>query len=559
MDSLCSVGFGSIRNLGDLDCLACPDKYRMIGNFHEYYTGKRKAPVLTIFVGGFFERQPYNAQDCRSVYHVRKYNVFKLAQIKRPIDIFLSHDWPRGIAYHGNLKRLLWTKQFLANEIHENTLGSYPGEFLLKKLQPDYWFAAHLHVKYSAIYSHEGRKRKGDNGVEMDGGKALKSGKGGDVGNPDEINIDLDDEEVVAVENPDEININLDDEDEDGGEGVAGEEGKTDKSSEMQLEENTVDGRSREESQTLENSKGQQEISSEDAKPIEERQPDANVEVEEEKNAEGAIAIEESKPEARTVEAIGPSMQPVDSEPTKSDVPVISQNGDAVNQPPDVTPIPTPLPKQRKTHAKFTRFLSLDKCLPNRDFLQVLDVPADREEPFDLTYDEEWLAIMRATHEYMTLGREQKMLPTQEEMTKRVEKELEWIRENVPEGGLKIPQNFCMTTPPHSEEHMKRRMADLAFPVQNPQTIALCELIGLKSNINEKYEVKQYVEPVRENEPSSAADEVAVSENQSQKGVEDQVMQEGGFPEASQDTRAVEEEKGKEGEATGVELAATSQ
>ena len=33
-------------------------------------------------------------------------------------------------------------------------MGSGPSEYLLKKLKPAYWFSAHLHVKFAAIYHH---------------------------------------------------------------------------------------------------------------------------------------------------------------------------------------------------------------------------------------------------------------------------------------------------------------------------------------------------------------------------------------------------------------------
>jgi lariat debranching enzyme len=35
--------------------LACPPKYRSMGDFYRYYTGELVAPYLTIFIGGNHE------------------------------------------------------------------------------------------------------------------------------------------------------------------------------------------------------------------------------------------------------------------------------------------------------------------------------------------------------------------------------------------------------------------------------------------------------------------------------------------------------------------------
>lgn len=76
-----------------------------------------------------------------------------------PVDIFMSHDWPRGIYHYGSTEELLRKKKFLRQEVESNTLGSPPAEELLAHLQPTYWFSAHLHVKFAAVMQHPVRVR----------------------------------------------------------------------------------------------------------------------------------------------------------------------------------------------------------------------------------------------------------------------------------------------------------------------------------------------------------------------------------------------------------------
>ncbi|KAM5291849.1 lariat debranching enzyme [Ctenodactylus gundi] len=204
---LCCGDFQAVRNEADLRCMAVPPKYRHMQTFYRYYSGEKKAPVLTIFIGGnheasnhlqelpyggwvapniyylglagvvkyrgvriggisgifkshdyrkgHFECPPYNSSTIRSIYHVRNIEVYKLKQLKQPIDIFLSHDWPRSIYHYGNKKQLLKTKSFFRQEVENNTLGSPAASELLQYLKPTYWFSAHLHVKFAALMQHQ--------------------------------------------------------------------------------------------------------------------------------------------------------------------------------------------------------------------------------------------------------------------------------------------------------------------------------------------------------------------------------------------------------------------
>jgi lariat debranching enzyme len=60
------------------------------------------------------------------------------------------------------MDELLRAKRFLANDVQDNSLGSPPSEFLLKKLKPKYWFSAHLHTRFEATVYHTSPKLNPD-------------------------------------------------------------------------------------------------------------------------------------------------------------------------------------------------------------------------------------------------------------------------------------------------------------------------------------------------------------------------------------------------------------
>ena len=97
--------------------------------------------------------------------------------------IFLSHDWPQSIEHYGDLGSLLRRKTFFRQDIETGQLGSPPLMGLLQTIQPEWWFSAHLHVRYEATVYHDGRPPSGS--VQLPAS----------VQNPDEIAID--DEDVA--------------------------------------------------------------------------------------------------------------------------------------------------------------------------------------------------------------------------------------------------------------------------------------------------------------------------------------------------------------------------
>lgn len=187
--------------------MSVPRKYRQLGDFHLYYSGKRRAPVLTLVIGGnheasnylselhsggwlapsiyylgagnvlrygplriaglsgifhrgdyhkpHHERLPYEREEVRSVYHVRHCDISKLLDVRSPVDIGLSHDWPRRVEYHGDCERLFAERPHFLKSARADNLGSEPAERVLNHLRPRFWFSGHMHVGFRATVHHD--------------------------------------------------------------------------------------------------------------------------------------------------------------------------------------------------------------------------------------------------------------------------------------------------------------------------------------------------------------------------------------------------------------------
>ncbi|CAN6650267.1 lariat debranching enzyme [Trichomonascus vanleenenianus] len=410
--------FQAVRTPQDLNCMSVPPKYRRLGDFHEYYYGTRKAPYLTIFIGGnheasnylqelhyggwvapniyylgdagvvnfggiriggisgifndhhyeqpHFERIPLNRSSERSIYHIRQFDVLKLGLLRGKIEIMMSHDWPQGIIHFGDKNWLYRIKKHLQSDAESGRLGSPPAMELLKQLRPMYWLSAHLHVRFQALVEHE--RTKNEDEIELDIEKK----------NEDEIDLDL-------GGNEDEIGLDL---------------GGNDDEIELDIDETT--------------------------------------------------------------------------------------NDDEIELDLGETPMSEEYPKNEESNAKEstgypqTAFLALDKCLPRREFIEMIRIPAPESGSNELCYDKEWLAVTRATNKFYTANK----LPSSEDLEAQLRAERQWIEANIKD--LKIPLNFEPLTPQLAQISAEtgidiRTLSQRQPPVQiNNQTQQFCDLLQIE-------------------------------------------------------------------------------
>ena len=456
--------------------MAVPAKYRELGDFHEYYSGHRKAPYLTIFIGGnheasnhlfelyyggwvapniyymgaanvlrlgplriaalsgiwkgynfrkrHHERLPYNQDDIRSIYHVRELDTRKLLNLSSQVDIGLSHDWPNGVEWKGDYKTLFRKKDLFEADARQGKLGSVAAKMVLDHLRPPYWFSAHLHVRYSAEIDH--RKENGH--------AKLQNGTASDAESTST--------KTPALQNAEEIDLDMDDDD----------------------------------------------PSNEPAQSEPATNPDQI-------DIDGDTDQDKAPSEALPASYV--------SEELRAQLP----SSFAKKEEPQLTTTIT---------NSVTRFLALDKCLPRRDFLQLLFIPqfshndqpdpdgslndGERSDPSSepssprLCYDPEWLAITRVFAPELHLG--DLDAPSSRDLGRPhyqslIEKEKIWVDENIVKPRkLAVPENFTHTAPTQQEYLSEPKcsgkftllcpgLGEMPREYSNPQTEAFCKLLHL--------------------------------------------------------------------------------
>lgn len=123
----------------------------------------------------------------------------------------------------------------------------------------------------------------------------------------------------------------------------------------------------------------------------------------------------------------------------------------------------------------------MDKCLPHRDFLQVLEIEHDPSAPDYLEYDIEWLTILRATNDLINVtGRLWNMPENNGLHTKwdysATEEAMNEVLEKL-NHDLKVPCNFSMTAACY-DPNKPQTQIQLIHRI-NPQTTEFCGLLGI--------------------------------------------------------------------------------
>ncbi|KAL3278776.1 hypothetical protein HHI36_016302 [Cryptolaemus montrouzieri] len=133
-----------------------------------------------------------------------------------------------------------------------------------------------------------------------------------------------------------------------------------------------------------------------------------------------------------------------------------------------------------------TKFLALDKCLPKRRFLQVMDIPHNENEEIKIKYDLEWLTTLLLTNHLLSVKSTTNYMPgpfgnqrycftpTEEEKT---------LVLNKLNKDLSVPDNFVQTSVPYETGSPKKKCYSQPEPIQNPQTVDLCEKLSLDDPI----------------------------------------------------------------------------
>ncbi|MEW6736814.1 MAG: metallophosphoesterase [Acidobacteriota bacterium] len=206
LDFVLQVGdFEPHRNEADLSTMAAPSKYRKLGDFPDYFTGKLRFPYPLYFIGGnhepygFLDQLPSNSKIVENCYYLGRVGKVELAgltivglsgiyredkfTVTRPSiaeinrrsnkeyiyftkdevdkvlefstpDILMLHEWPANIIDDSDHKEF----EQLRHALGYDDVGNEYSRLIIEMLEPRLVLCGHMHKRYRKRVTLESSK-----------------------------------------------------------------------------------------------------------------------------------------------------------------------------------------------------------------------------------------------------------------------------------------------------------------------------------------------------------------------------------------------------------------